>query len=139
MPSVGCCARGDSHRAHADHVVGLVQGITSHRHHSRHAGFLGRQAARVLPGHLGIIPDTDAPEKVREARALSAGYRSGVRALPYRLGRQAALKFGLWRVRMGRYSPVDVIGGIPKPRFGDCNDSLQHVGRFAAMHHQEHA
>jgi uncharacterized protein YjbJ (UPF0337 family) len=22
--------------------------------------------------------------------------------------------------------------------FGDCNDSLQHVGRFAGMHHQEH-
>jgi uncharacterized protein YjbJ (UPF0337 family) len=39
----------------------------------------------------------------------------GVRTLAYRRGRQAAIK-----------------------RFGDCNDSLQHVGCFAGMHHQEH-
>jgi uncharacterized protein YjbJ (UPF0337 family) len=29
-------------------------------------------------------------------------------------------------------------GGNRRSRFGDCNDSLQHVGRSAGMHHQEH-
>jgi uncharacterized protein YjbJ (UPF0337 family) len=36
-------------------------------------------------------------------------------------------------VRTGQDSP------IPKSGFGDCNDSLPHVGRFAGMDHQEHA
>jgi uncharacterized protein YjbJ (UPF0337 family) len=30
------------------------------------------------------------------------------------------------------------MGGNPRSWFGDCNDSLQHVGRFAGMHHKEH-
>jgi uncharacterized protein YjbJ (UPF0337 family) len=29
-------------------------------------------------------------------------------------------------------------GGDRRSWFGDCNDSLQHAGRFAGMHHQEH-
>jgi uncharacterized protein YjbJ (UPF0337 family) len=36
--------------------------------------------------------------------------------------------------------PLDLVcGAVPEAFFFDCNDSLQHVGRFAGMDYQEHA
>ena len=79
---------------------------------------------------------------------LACRNKSGSRVRPLTLSRcrsirlraRAAWRSVLLRTDLAGKPPLDLVcGAVPEACFFDCNDSLQHVGRFAGMDYQEHA